>query len=525
MLSRSFMPPEEASKMLAYTPMFHSRLFTERTKIVEDHFQPVKKTKDATTGEIKQEIWLDGNPAIDRPLFVQFCANDPDILLEAAKIVAPYCDAVDLNLGCPQGIARKGNYGAFLQEDQDLIYRLVNKLHRELPIPVTAKMRVLDTNERTLAYAKNLLAAGASIITVHGRQRHMKGHYTGLADWTKIKYLRDNLPPDTVMFANGNVLQHSDIQRCLDATGADGIMSAEGNLHDPAILAPAPPPGQEGREYWRGQDGKGGWRIDAVTRRYLDIIYKHVMGVEPPPREALFIPSDIPDQLKVEEAEEEKPETNGQGAAGLKRSAPEEMVEDEPQTKKQKRKKNRDQSKADKRATGQRGPNFHAMQAHMFGLLRPLIGTHTHIRDALSRCKGGNMPSFEGVLSMIEKVTKEGLIEYARTHPASEEQPSVEEEEEVVDDPDSSVLARSRCARPFWICQPHLRPMPAEAISRGLLKVKGTTEEELQEIKRAAALDTKPSNGLSSQKEKTAKVEEEITNNNVQRQMDSAVSG
>lgn len=63
-----------------------------------------------------------------RPLFVQFCANSPQTLLEAARLVQDHCDAVDINLGCPQRIAKKGKYGAFLMEQPDLIESMVTTL-------------------------------------------------------------------------------------------------------------------------------------------------------------------------------------------------------------------------------------------------------------------------------------------------------------------------------------------------------------------------------------------------------------
>jgi tRNA-dihydrouridine synthase 1 len=481
------MKPSEQKSLLAYSPMLHARLFQDaQKKYRENSFQPTRSglasplPHDHMQSEPSSGWYLDGRPDVDRPLTVQFCANEPDELLAAAKFVQPYCDAVDLNLGCPQGIARKGRYGAFLQEDWDLIFRLINKLHTGLDIPVTAKIRVQETREKTLDYARMILRAGASILTVHGRQREQKGHKTGLADWSMIRYLRDHLPQETVIFANGNILRHEDIETCLQETGADGVMSAEGNLYDPTIFA-GPPEEENSREYWRGRDGKGGYRMDAVLRRYLDIIYEYVLEEDAPRRAPLFVPNE-PEPTETADTELAQQPADG----SLKRSA--ETME-QPASKRQKQ---------DKPKTGKQQPaNISAMQPHLFHFLRPLISVHTEVRDALAKSKRGNMEEFENVLRLTEAAVKEGMLDYEQSPGKYDEGPDDEtetkglatekggegERDGSLVDYESSLKAVKACKRPWWVCQPHVRPLPKEALEKGSITLSRKEREKLQERK------------------------------------------
>ena len=149
---------------LAFTQMMHARNFLNDKNYRSDCIDWNDYShRDGPVESAKSQ-------ALDRPLIVQLAGDDPDTLVGAGRIVHKDVAAVDLNLGCPQKIAKKGNYGAYLLRDIPLTLKCLRSMVAGLDCPVTAKIRRLPGNDdETVELCQDIEKCGVQMITVHGR--------------------------------------------------------------------------------------------------------------------------------------------------------------------------------------------------------------------------------------------------------------------------------------------------------------------------------------------------------------------
>lgn len=197
---------------LCYTPMLHARLFQEDKRYSKEKFTTCKE---------------------DRPLVVQICGDNAEIMLKTAKLLQDKCDAIDINLGCPQNIARRGNYGAYLLEQEERVGHIVKSLSDGLDIPVTCKIRIYKDLDRTLKMCKYLESMGCKALTVHGRTKE-ENKTVKKANWDIIQKIKSELSIPVI--ANGSISNLEDVKNCLEITKCDAVMSSEAILENPALF-------------------------------------------------------------------------------------------------------------------------------------------------------------------------------------------------------------------------------------------------------------------------------------------------
>ena len=176
------------------------------------------------------------------PLVVQLAGHDVDQVVMAAQRLVEHTQGrisgIDLNCGCPQQIARKGNYGAFFMEADNgkAASQILRSLRQALPesVKVSTKCRLPLEDKMLRERMERLRDSGIDFITVHGRTLRENKTLTGPSNTDAIRKAVEWL--DIPVVANGGVENYEDVQRVFQQTGAAAIMSSEGLLERPDLF-------------------------------------------------------------------------------------------------------------------------------------------------------------------------------------------------------------------------------------------------------------------------------------------------
>lgn len=97
---------------------------------------------------------------------------DPERALRVARLVENDVAAFDVNMGCPKTFSIQGGMGAALLSKPDTVRDILTTLVRNVRIPVTCKIRLLERREDTLALVRLIESTGVAALAVHGRYIH-----------------------------------------------------------------------------------------------------------------------------------------------------------------------------------------------------------------------------------------------------------------------------------------------------------------------------------------------------------------
>ena len=155
-----------------------------------DHFHPAqlncigRTERDRTAyHERRTHLHATGTPLVREaastaPLMVQLAGDTVEDVVHTALQIYEHTEGhvhgFDLNCGCPQHIAKKGNYGAFLMDrDPARVRDILHGLRQQLPasVAVSAKIRLPVDDPTLIERIPVLMATGKGITTYKKNSR------------------------------------------------------------------------------------------------------------------------------------------------------------------------------------------------------------------------------------------------------------------------------------------------------------------------------------------------------------------
>ncbi len=185
----------------------------------------------------------------ERPVGIQIYGRDVESMVEAAKIVEQVSpDVIDLNFGCPvKKVASKGA-GSGMLRNIPLLLDITREVVKAVKTPVTVKTRLGWDNENLVitTLAEQLQDCGIEALTIHGRTRAQM--YTGNADWSLIKEVKDNPRIHIPIIGNGDITTAEEAKMAFDQYGVDAVMVGRATFGRPWVF-------KEMNELIKGIDG------------------------------------------------------------------------------------------------------------------------------------------------------------------------------------------------------------------------------------------------------------------------------
>jgi tRNA-dihydrouridine synthase B len=173
--------------------------------------------------------------AEDQPLGVQIFGAEPDIMAQAACIVADQGAAlIDINMGCPVKKVIKAGAGAILMKDPDRAAGIITAVKKAVTVPVTVKIRSgwNRSSINAVEIARIAEDCGAAAIIIHART-YDQG-FGGVADWRVIAQVKKAVGIPVI--GNGDIWYPRDAIKMREDTFCDAVMVGRGSLGDPWIF-------------------------------------------------------------------------------------------------------------------------------------------------------------------------------------------------------------------------------------------------------------------------------------------------
>lgn len=171
----------------------------------------------------------------ERPIALQLFGSNAESMAEAAQFLEEVHipDVIDINLGCPVRKVTRTGAGAALLADTLRLSRVVSGVVEAVSVPVSAKIRLGWTTDRSVEIARMLSDCGVRFITVHARMA--SDGFGARADWDAFARIRQAI--SIPIIANGDIGRPEDAAYLLRKVGVSAVMIGRGAIGRPWIFS------------------------------------------------------------------------------------------------------------------------------------------------------------------------------------------------------------------------------------------------------------------------------------------------